>query len=94
MHTTLHILNKGIQNSALLTRCQHNFKAGDALLLIEDGIYWSDNHFQEQLAFAKDAVFVLAADSIARGIAPAYPLLSDDEFVTLCTQHKNSVSWF
>lgn len=91
-NTTLHILNRGPNQPALLHHLLDAISDGDEILLIEDGIYWSTAHFAEK--FAPHPVKVLAADAAARGITPATRQTVDDSgFVDLCVKHRRSVSW-
>lgn len=90
--TTLHILNRGPNQTELLQHCLDAMTSGDALLLIEDGVYWSTAHFTEKLSGVD--LYVLTADLEARGLKePRGQSVDDDEFVDLTVVHSRSVSW-
>jgi len=90
--TTLHILNRGPNQSELLQHCLDALSTGDALLLIEDGVYWSCSHFSQRLAGID--LYVLQPDLQARGLSLQTGESVDDEgFVDLTAAHSRSVSW-
>ena len=91
--TQLHTVN----SSGQLADCCRFLSAGDAIILIEDGVYCLD---QKSLSSIPDsvAVYYLQEDTIARGIDPAASErvsgLDYSGFVTLCTQHAKVINWF
>lgn len=90
---TLHIVSKSPYSSGALHDCLHSFAEGDALLLIQDGVYAaSDNG--EPLPI--NPVYCLAADAEARGISPGgqVQVIDDTQWVDLCCTHNPIVSWF
>lgn len=90
--TTLHILNRGPNQGELLQHCLDTFSTDDALLLIEDGVYWSSSHFTDRLAGID--LYVLQPDLLARGLTLQSGKSIDDEgFVDLTTIHSRIVSW-
>ncbi|SDZ83112.1 sulfurtransferase complex subunit TusB [Microbulbifer marinus] len=91
---TLHIVSKSPFSSTALSDCLDAFGDGDALLLIEDGVYALSGRMAEQPAVKP--VYCLAADAAARGLQiPASVTAVDDAgWVALCTEHNPIVSWF
>ena len=90
--TTLHILNRGPNQAELLNHCLDSYSDGDALLFIEDGIYWAAEHYAEQLS--QFHCFALKPDLEARGVsASGIQTVDDAGFVDLCINHSRSVSW-
>jgi tRNA 2-thiouridine synthesizing protein B len=97
---TLHILNKN--DSTLWQTCLQSLQAGDALLLIEDGVYLAMlNSAALQVlnsqAKALSSLHVLAEDLALRGIsariAPVFSCIPYQAFVELCLQHNRVVNW-
>ena len=90
--TTLHILNRGPNQPELLQHLIDACSDGDTILLIEDGVYWSSDHFTHH--FAGLDLTVLQADLAARGVKAAIGEPIDDaDFVDLTVAHSRSVSW-
>ncbi|WP_043316095.1 sulfurtransferase complex subunit TusB [Microbulbifer sp. HZ11] len=91
---TLHIVNQSPHAGSALRDCLNAFAEGDALLLIEDGVYAAQE--KAPLELPENDVFVLSADAEARGIAIAPDLTAIDDlrWVTLCVEHTPIVSWF
>lgn len=91
---TLHIVNKSPYSSTALGDCIATFRDGDALLLIEDGVYALAGHMPEDIAVTP--VYCLAADARARGLTVPehFHGIDDAEWVSLCTEHNPIVSWF
>lgn len=91
-NSTLHILNRGPNQTDLLQHCLDAYSDGDAILLIEDGVYWASEHFSAQLNAYQ--CFALKPDLEARGVRSSLAESVDDAgFVQLCVTHSRSVSW-
>lgn len=95
---TLHTWNKADTNLASFRLCLASCRPGDALLLIEDGVYAAT--CPTLAAFAEPAelrLFALAGDLAARGISARIPAfltpVDYGEFVALSVQHARVVSW-
>ncbi|MCC7516123.1 MAG: sulfurtransferase complex subunit TusB [Pseudomonadales bacterium] len=97
--TTLHTLNTSAREHpdlfARLLRCTSH---GDALLLLENGVYnLSDTDFLTRVQAVEISLYALNPDIQARGLAtlPHHAhIISDANFVTLVCQHEKTVSWF
>ncbi|WP_346836474.1 sulfurtransferase complex subunit TusB [Microbulbifer sp. SAOS-129_SWC] len=90
---TLHIVNQSPYNSTALGDCIAAFRDGDALLLIEDGVYALSGLAGE---IAANPVYCLANDALARGLEVPKNVraIDDARWVELCTEHQPIVSWF
>jgi tRNA 2-thiouridine synthesizing protein B len=96
---TLHTLNRAPSHAALLTDCLNACHRGDALLLLEDGVYCALNSLETPLQLPDDvSCFALEADVAARGLSGRLlanvTLVDDAGFVQLCCDHARSISWF
>ncbi|WP_323844467.1 sulfurtransferase complex subunit TusB [Microbulbifer magnicolonia] len=91
---TLHIVSKSPYSSNALADCIGTFAEGDALLLIEDGVYALSGRMPEGIAVSP--VYCLRADVEARGLTvPAsIQAIDDGRWVQLCLEHNPIVSWF
>jgi tRNA 2-thiouridine synthesizing protein B len=85
----LHILN----SSASLSRCQSSISDTDSIILIEDAVVLSTSILQK--VSASVAVYALNDDLARRGINPPDRIkaLSFSEFVDLCADHTQCLSW-
>lgn len=99
--STLHVVNKPQSRSQVLRSCLRLLQPGDALLLIEDGVYASADTGENRLFWQNLPVDVtchaLRPDLDARGIAlplPPFSLIDDTGFVTLVCEHDRTMSWF
>lgn len=99
--SALHIVNKPQSRSQALRSCLRLLQPGDALLLIEDGVYacaaTGENRLFWQALPADVSCHVLDADLAARGInlpLPAFAVVDDAGFVALACSHDKSLSWF
>lgn len=96
----LHTVNKSpFQKSDLASSLAHA-NSGDAVLLIEDGVYGAlpNTDAAMLVSNASASVYVLGSDLSARGIAQDkiaddITVVSYDGFVDLVTQHKAVNSW-
>lgn len=98
---TLHILFESPFAGHALEECRRVAGAGDALLLAGDGVYALAGTAADALhALRADgiALFALAEDCAARGIAsaevPGLGAVDYGGFVELTLAHERSVSWF
>ena len=97
----LHIVNKSPAQTTALASCLRLAREGQALLLIEDGVYAATPSMAASSGLAATAkrlqVFVLLPDVQARGIAGK--LIAEartvgyDGFVDLVAEHPNNQSW-
>lgn len=97
--TTLHTLNTTArEQSDLFARLLRCTSPGDALLLLENGVYnLSDTNFLTHVQATKVSLYALDPDIQARGLAtlPHHAhIISDADFVTLVCHHEKTVSWF
>jgi tRNA 2-thiouridine synthesizing protein B len=97
----LHIVNKSPLQTSTLATCLRMAQAGDALLLIEDGVYaataGSATEASMQAACASLKVYALQPDMDARGVTPrlltGVTLVDYGGFVDLAVEHSTSHSW-
>ena len=96
---TLHVLNKA--SVALWRDCCAAIANGDALLLIEDGVFSAtqghvNQHFLQSLQ-CSPRLYVLAEDLAVRGIsariAADFSSISYRDFVELSLEHAKVVNW-
>ena len=100
--STLHTVNKSPFATQALISCLNHAKAGDAVLMIEDGVYGglSGTGMSEIVTeFGKSVtLYVLAPDAAARGI-DTKRLIDGVEgvdytgFVDLVAKHDRTQSW-
>ncbi len=100
--STLHTVNKSPFETQTLLSCLNHCKDGDAVLLIEDGIYGglAGTGLSEAIrqSASRVKIYVLNEDVKARGI-PAERLMEEvtgvgyDGFVDLVTEHDRTQSW-
>ena len=100
--STLHTVNKSPFSTQSLISCLGHCKEGDAVLMIEDGVYGGleGSGLSETVKglAANVSLYVLDGDVTARGIAPE-KLLSEVKavdyagFVDLVAQHDRTQSW-
>lgn len=106
-NSTLHTLNKTQSVSLLNSQLSQCMSAGDAVILIEDGVYQcmslsntSNISNQEHWSDKAASIYVLSDDARARGIPiesikhPKIIFISYQEFVTLTLKHNKVVSWY
>ena len=99
----LHTVNKSPFSHDALASCLRLIVDGDALLLIEDGVYGvlSQHTLAAEILDCRErniAVYALTADVLARGLQDRvsdYINLCDDAvFVDLCCKADKTQSWF
>ncbi|MCC5885994.1 MAG: sulfurtransferase complex subunit TusB [Gammaproteobacteria bacterium] len=94
---TLHLINKSPGSSDALTACLRVMAEGDAIVLIEDGVYaaLAGGDTAERLRGVASA---LEADVAARGLQSrlgnGIEQVDDNDFVELCTRCDRVMSWF
>lgn len=101
--SSLHLVFTSPWAGNALADCLRAAADGDAVLLLQDGVYAAGDgtRGRELLAQARQQqlrVNVLSPDLAARGLRPAgdcdAQAISDDGFVALTEQHARIVSWF
>ena len=100
--STLHTVNKSPFATQTLLSCINHTLQGDAILLIEDGVYGAlagSTVAEAVKAKAGDvSIYVLTEDAAARGL-PAGKLLGEvtgvtyQGFVDLVAQHDRTQAW-
>ena len=94
----LHTVNK---SSDCLVRCLSMTSEGDAILLIEDGVYAAMNNSRNEALWHDDHAgftrYALESDLAARGISdkmlPGIEVINWQQFVSLATTCDKVVSW-
>ncbi len=96
----LHTVNKSPFQKNDFSSCLSHANAGDAVLLIEDGVYGavSGTEAAKQISSAEASVYVLGGDLAARGIASdkiadGITVVGYDGFVDLAAEHQAVNSW-
>ncbi len=100
--STLHTVNKSPFTNGSLLSCQKHCRPGDAILLIEDGIYGAlvgsavADALNESLGDVK--LFLLGGDVKARGIDAEKIMIEAtivdyDGFVDMVVEHDRTQSW-
>lgn len=100
--STLHTVNKSPFTNGALLSCLKHCKPGDAVILVEDGVYGALQGSSVSDAVSGSlgdvALYVLGGDASARGIS-AEKMLGEvktvgyDGFVDLVTEHDRTQSW-
>ena len=100
--STLHTVNKSPFDRNALQSCIGHLIAGDAVLMIEDGVVGARKGTSAsatvQTALANGSVYALASDLAARGIKPEHLIdgvqtVDYAGFVDLVAQHRRTVVW-
>ncbi len=100
--STLHTVNKSPFASNSLVSCIGHCRDGDAVLMIEDGVYGGLDGTQVADAVAARvgavSIYVLSPDADARGLAAERMLqgiqgVDYDGFVDLVAEHDRTQSW-
>lgn len=95
--TCLHTISCS-PSTNLLASCSSCLKPGDAILFIEDGIYYCTSEKEDELALDGISIYALSEDMIARGVLDRRTnkaeLINYDQFVGLCCEFEKVVSWF
>ncbi|MGB0467870.1 MAG: sulfurtransferase complex subunit TusB [Pontibacterium sp.] len=96
----LHTLNRPPGDTTCVTRCLDAIADGDALILIEDGVYVALPGHQALFSALPGNVSlnVLSVDLDARGISDkiqsVFNRVDDAGFVELACLHDKVISWF
>ena len=95
--SSLHTINRS-PSKGLLETCASVLTQGDAVLFIEDGVYYCMQQDCWPDLLADVSVFSLREDMCARGIldrnATSAKLIGYEQFVELCCEYDKTVSWF
>ena len=100
--STLHTVNKSPFANQSLLSCIAHAKAGDAVLMIEDGVYGATagTMVSDALAARGDdiSIYVLGPDLVARGLDAGRVLDGVNSvdyagFVDLAAKHDRAVAW-
>lgn len=97
--SSLHLVSISPTAGTALADCLRVARAGDALLLLGDGVHaLAVPAMLSGAAAAGIALHALVADSDARGLAgripPGITLVDDNGFVALTERHARCISWF
>jgi tRNA 2-thiouridine synthesizing protein B len=97
--STLHTVNKSPSDNTLWQSCLAALLPGDALLMIENGVYAAVRpDVMTQLQRNDISIYLLCADVDARGLSDNIytdaNIIDDQQFVALACQHTKVVSWF
>ncbi len=100
--STLHTVNKSPFATGSLVSCLNHCKDGDAVLMIEDGVYGglsgTSVAAQVKQKAGSVAIYVLSADADARGLAAdrlaeGVKGVDYDGFVDLVADHDRTQAW-
>ena len=100
--STLHTVNKSPFEKNALKSCLSHLSAGDAVLMIEDGVVGARKGSSAapmvQAALQTGKVYALAPDLAARGIKPqdivsGIELVDYSGFADLVANHGRTVAW-
>ncbi len=90
----LHTLNKACFEHSAVQDCLKALADGDALILLEDGVYLTDK-FDSALKGRNITLHVVQYDAAARGLHPQNAAFIDArQFVTLCCEYNKTLSWY
>ena len=98
--SSLHTVNKSPLVADALEQCLRAAMPGDAILLIEDGVYAAIPSSPAHLACSAGGLklYALQADIDARGLASRVPAsvqrVDDAGFVALCCHYRKTCSWY
>lgn len=92
---TLHLIQESPFSSSALQECINILENGDAILLMQNGVYGAHHTLTNSASLN---IFALKDDLTARGIMDKTPThiktISYDEFVELCIQYDKTISWY
>ena len=94
----LHIINKSPFSHRSLKTCSQFCRKGDAIVLLEDGVYGISHPDIVQLIREKEIrVYAITADLAARGLVARLPeqvpSISYAKFVDLCVEFPKTKTW-
>lgn len=94
--STLHTVNKS-PSTEHIDKCLSLVMPGDAILLIEDGVYCIQLT-KKLLSHEGIKLYCLQEDLIARGLVDKKPseieTVNSNGFVDLCIRHDRCMNWF
>ena len=96
---TLHIVNASSERRAALDNCLRAASAGDAVLLVGNGVFWAVEPVFARISkrAAGTSCFALSTDIASRGIGhlltDQVQQIDDGAFVDLVESHHPVVSW-
>ena len=95
----LHTVNKSPFSHQSLASCAQFCTSGDAVVLLEDGVY-AINHVElEKLIKSHIEIFAIKIDLAARGLTKQYDqddkiqTISYEAFVDLCVKYPKQKNW-
>lgn len=91
---TLHLIQKSPFATSALKDCLNIIEQDDMILLMLDGVYACQSPVIDSI---QNQMFALQDDLDARGIQihkANIKGINYEDFVTLCTQCKNTISWY
>ena len=95
---SLHIFNQATHHQSTLKTMLAAVSEGDAIILIEDGVYWAQAACSAPLQNLTVKTYALTPDVSARGLQSrldgTIELVDDQGFVALCCEHSKTLSWF
>lgn len=74
----------------------HCCEVGDAVLLLQDGVYAAAQTELGLMAIPELKLYVLENDLLARGITPVNPhisVINDEQWLALCVKYNKVISW-
>ena len=93
----LHTISKSPESN-LLKSCLKLISAGDAILFVEDGVYYCASLVDLQVIDSTVKVYGLREDMLARATLgrtmDSVEIVDTSRFVELCCEHDKVVSWF
>jgi len=93
----LHTINKSPYDHRALRSCIQFCSAGDAIVLLEDGVYGVTHQDLQQSALEDIKLFAVQADLLARGLpdpqTERIQIITYDTFVALCVDYPRIKSW-
>ncbi len=95
--SSLHTINRS-PDSNLLESCIKVVSAGDAILFIEDGVYYCNSPIKLKTITETVKVYGLREDMLTRATLAktmdSVEAIDTARFVELCCEHDKVVSWF
>lgn len=95
--SSLHTVNRS-PDSNLLESCIKVVSAGDAILFIEDGVYYCNSPIKLKTITETVKVYGLREDMLTRATLAktmdSVEAIDTARFVELCCEHDKVVSWF
>jgi tRNA 2-thiouridine synthesizing protein B len=79
-----------------LQHCFEHCQTGNGVLLLQDAVYAIQHSLIDHLIKKGVSVYILQNDLQARGLSqinPAIKLIDDKQWLALCLQYDNVMSW-